>query len=118
VPTTPGSPRTVRQLQASSELFYDVFAEFDPDNLLLRQARREVLDQQLELSRLAESLRALERQEIVMMQPQRLTPMAFPLWAQRISSQTLRAESADQRIERMLDRLEAAADHETQVTDD
>jgi ATP-dependent Lhr-like helicase len=40
---TPGLPhagRTARQLQASSGLFYDVFREYDPGNLLLWQARR------------------------------------------------------------------------------
>ncbi|MBV8781603.1 MAG: ligase-associated DNA damage response DEXH box helicase, partial [Phycisphaerae bacterium] len=34
VPMRPGVQRSTRQLQASSELFYDVFSEFDPDNLL------------------------------------------------------------------------------------
>ena len=43
----------MKQLQASSELIYDVFARYDPDNLLLFQAHREVLERQLEHSRLA-----------------------------------------------------------------
>ena len=44
MPTHPGAQRSMRQLQASSQLFFDVFREFDPENLLLDQARREVLD--------------------------------------------------------------------------
>ena len=50
--------KSVKQVQASSGLLYDVFARYDPDNLLLFQAHREVLERQLEQSRLG---RALER---------------------------------------------------------
>ena len=54
----PGAHKSVKQVQASSELLYDVFARYDPENLLLFQAHREVLERQLEQSRLG---RALER---------------------------------------------------------
>jgi ATP-dependent helicase Lhr and Lhr-like helicase len=108
--SSPGAPRSMRQLQASAELFYDVFADFDPKNLLLEQARREVLEQQLEVSRLKHALETIERQTISIKHPQRLTPMAFTIWAQRISSQTIRVEEAGERIERMIAQLEAAAD--------
>ena len=110
VPTVPGAPRTTRQLQASSELFYDVFVEFDPHNLLLEQAKREVLEQQLEVTRLTEALSHLRDQQIVLKPTERFSPMAFPLWAQRISSQSLRTEAAGERIERMLEQLERSAD--------
>ena len=109
VPNQPGQPRSNRQLQASSELFYEVFSEFDPANLLIEQARREVLEQQLEINRLKAALQQFAGQQLLLKSPPRLTPMAFPLWAQRISSQTVRVENASQRIERMLKRLEAAA---------
>src|SRR5439155_6710817 len=64
IPTRPGAPRSVRQLQASSSLFYDVFKEFDPQNLLLDQARREVLERQLEFARLRKALQRVEREQI------------------------------------------------------
>ncbi len=107
--TSPGAPRSNRQLQASSELFFDVFTDFDPGNLLLEQARREVLERQLEINRLKEALLHLENQSIVITRPARLTPMAFPIWAQRIGSQTIRVEEANERIERMIAKLEKAA---------
>ena len=44
----PGAQKSVKQLQASGGLFFDVFAKYDPDNLLLTQARKEVLERQLE----------------------------------------------------------------------
>ena len=40
----PGQRKSARHLQASSNLFYDVFTEYDSDNLLLKQAHREVLE--------------------------------------------------------------------------
>jgi len=107
--TSPGAPRTTRALQASTELFYDVFREFDPENLLLKQAQREVLEQQLEINRLTNSLKALGQQRMVLIEPQRFTPMAFPIWAQRIGSQTVRVEAAGERIERMVALLEKEA---------
>jgi ATP-dependent Lhr-like helicase len=109
VTARPGAPRSVRQLQASSELFYDVFREFDPENLLLDQARREVLERQLEFTRLRKALSIIEREELSLVEPVRLSPLAFPLWAERIASQTLRHESARQRIERLASQLEKAA---------
>lgn len=108
--SSPGAPRSNRHLQASAELFFDVFMDFDPQNLLLEQARREVLEQQLEFMRLQQALQTLDRQRLILKSPPRLTPMAFPIWAQRISSQTIRIEEAGKRIERMIARLEAAAD--------
>lgn len=52
----PGTRKPLRHLQASSEMFYDVFTQHDPQNLLLAQARREVLEGQLEWKRLHATL--------------------------------------------------------------
>jgi ATP-dependent Lhr-like helicase len=112
VPTRPGAPRSVRQLQASSSLFYDVFREFDPQNLLLDQARREVLERQLEFARLRTALERIQREQIVLIDTARLSPLAFPLWAERIGSQRLRMEGSHDRIERLARQLEDAAKKE------
>jgi ATP-dependent helicase Lhr and Lhr-like helicase len=109
----PGQPRSNRQLQASSELFYDVFCEFDPENLLLQQARREVLEQQLEFSRLKDALEQVTQRQLVIKPTKRFTPLAFPIWAQRIQSQTLRVEAAQERIERMIRTLEKTLSEQT-----
>ena len=42
-PGMPGQGKTAKQLQASANLFFQVFSEYDPGSLLLVQARREVL---------------------------------------------------------------------------
>jgi ATP-dependent Lhr-like helicase len=71
-----------------------------------------VLEPQLEINRLKNALDGLARQNILITKPTRLTPMAFPIWAQRIGSQTVRSEGAHDRIERMVARLEKAAAEE------
>jgi ATP-dependent Lhr-like helicase len=109
VPARPGGSRSTRQLQASSGLFFDVFIEFDPGNLLLDQARREVLERQLEFSRLRGALENIERETIVRLETKQLSPLAFPLWAERIASQQLRFEKSVDRIERLARQLEEAA---------
>ena len=60
-PGFPRSGKTARQLQVSSGLFFDVLQRYDPTNLLLSQAAREVLERQLESTRLGETLRAASR---------------------------------------------------------
>jgi len=103
----PGSPKTTRALQVSSGLLYDVFAKYDPDNLLLAQAQREVLERQLEFSRLQATLAALQKKQLILQPCDRLSPMAFPLWADGISSH-LSTEDFATRLERMLAALEGA----------
>jgi len=109
----PGFPgkhsKPARHLQASSELFFDVFNEFDPANLLLDQAKREVLSDQLEVTRLRGSLERISRSSIVLIPTKRLTPLSFPLFAERLRTQTASSESWRDRIERMVLRLESAA---------
>lgn len=104
----PGQRKLSRHLQASSNLFYEVFCEYDPENLLLKQARREVLEQQLEEQRLRRALSRLEQSRILVRQLTRPTPLAFPLIADRLRDR-LSSESFAQRIERLQASLEQAA---------
>lgn len=105
----PGSGKSTRQIQASSSLIYDVLADYDSDNLLLDQARREILEQQLDVVRMKDTLEEIARKRVVIRQPERLTPLAFPLWADRLQTQIVSSENWKQRVERMLQRLEKAA---------
>jgi ATP-dependent Lhr-like helicase len=104
----PGSPKTARSLQVSSGLLYDVFAKYDPENQLLAQAAREVLERQLEIKKLEETLTGLQSKSLILQPCARLSPMAFPLWADGISSH-LSTEDFASRLERMLAALEDAA---------
>src|SRR5690606_28903214 len=92
-PGFPRSGKTARQLQASAGLFFDVFSRFDPGNLLVSQAHREVLERQLESSRLGRTLERLSAARVVITSPRRTPPLAFPLLVdrtrERVSSESL-----------------------------
>jgi ATP-dependent Lhr-like helicase len=105
----PGRAKTTRQLQASSGLIYDVLVRYDPSNLLVDQATREVLEGQLETVRLRACLERIAAQRLVLLAPPRLTPLAFPLWAESLQSQILSTESWEERVLRMVESLERAA---------
>ena len=107
-PGFPRSGKTARQLQASSGLFFDVLERYDPSNLLLSQARREVLERQLERSRLARTLERLERSRVVITTPKRTPPLAFPLLVDRARDR-VSSETIAERIRRMQLVLERAA---------
>jgi ATP-dependent Lhr-like helicase len=107
-PGLPRSGKTARQLQASSGLFFDVFQRYDPDNLLLTQAHREVLERQLERSRLGATLQRLAAARVVVTDPRRFTPLAFPLLVDRTRNRVSSEKLAD-RIRRMQVALERAA---------
>ncbi|MDB4907801.1 MAG: box helicase protein [Gemmatimonadetes bacterium] len=107
----PGLPRagkTARQLQASSGLFFDVLQRYDPDNLLLAQAHREVLERQLERSRLGRTLERLSGAEVALTTPKRTPPLAFPLLVDR-TRERVSSESWSDRVRRMQLVLEKAA---------
>jgi ATP-dependent Lhr-like helicase len=107
-PGFPGQNKSVRQLQASSGLLYDVFARYDPGNLLLAQARREVLEQQLEQSRLAAALARLAAARVIMVDAPRPTPLAFPIMVER-NREKISSEKLADRVRRMRLPLERAA---------
>ncbi len=79
----PGQPKTNRQVQATSGLIWEVFARWDPANPLLGQAEREVLERQLEYSRLAEALRRMRESPVVVRQTHKPSPFAFPIMVSR-----------------------------------
>ena len=105
----PGASKSTRQLQASSGLFFDVFRQYDPDNLLLHQAREEVLRQELDLPRLEDCLRRIRERELRLVEVPRPTPLAFPLLVERFR-EGLSSEKLADRIARMVEQLERAAD--------
>jgi len=105
----PGQPSSNRQLQAGSGLLYDVFAQYDPENLLLAQAVREVLERHLDAPRLGLALARLRGSRALLLQPARPTPFAFPLMVE-IFREKLTTEALEARVARMVEALELAAD--------
>ncbi len=107
-PGLPRSGKTARQLQVSSGLFFDVLRRYDPENLLLSQAAREVLERQLESTRLGKTLDRIARASVVVTEPKRPTPLAFPLIVDR-NRERVSSESLGDRVRRMQMALERAA---------
>lgn len=100
--------KSMRQVQASSGLIYDVFVQHDPANLLLGQARREVLERQLQHSRLARALERIAAGTISVVDVPRITPLAFPLLVDHLREMVSSEKLAD-RVRKMQLVLEKAA---------
>jgi ATP-dependent Lhr-like helicase len=96
----PGQGRSGSQLQISAALLYDVFQQHEPANLLLAQARQEVLEEQLDRSRLQAALARLRQSELLRQATARPGPLAFPLLAERLNSR-LSNESLLERLARL-----------------
>ena len=101
----PGSSKSTGQLQISASLLFDVFEKHEPSNLLLQQARREVLDDQLELSRLQQALERAALQEFIHINTPRPGPLAFPLLVERLNNR-MSNESVLERVQRMMKEAE------------
>ncbi len=96
----PGSNKTTGQLQISATLLYDVFSKHEPKNKLLEQARHEVLNDQLEISRLKSALERGQKQEWIHAHTARPGPLAFPLLVERLNNR-MSNESVLERVMRM-----------------
>jgi len=101
----PGQPVKDKHLQSSSQLFFDVFHEYDSHNLLLLQAFEEVMDFQLEEVRMRRALERIARQKIIIKEPNRPTPFAFPIIVDR-NREKLTSEKLEDRIKKMLIQFE------------
>ncbi len=97
----PGQQIKDRHLQSSSQLFFDVFHDHDSDNLLLTQAYEEVMEFQLEEARIRTALQRINQQKIVVKEPEKPTPFAFPIMVDRLSRDRLTSESMEDRVNRM-----------------
>ena len=106
----PGAPKSTRQVQASSSLFYEVFRKHDRGNLLLTQAETEALEQELEIGRLRATLARMRERQLVFTRPPRFTPFAFPLMVERLR-EAVTTEKLSDRVQRLLAELEQAAEN-------
>jgi ATP-dependent Lhr-like helicase len=96
----PGQKIKDRHLQSSSQLIYQVFESYEPDNLLLRQSLDEVIHQQLEYTRTREALQRMQQQTTIIQSPEKPTPLAFPIIVDRLREQ-MSSEALINRIEKM-----------------
>lgn len=103
----PGEKKKARHLQSSASLLFNVFTEYDADNLLLRQAYNELMIQQMEEVRLREALQRIQESKIVITFPTQLTPLSFPIIVDGLNRNNLSSETFENRVKKMQQQLNA-----------
>ncbi len=101
----PGKSMKTKHIQASSSLLFEVIREHEPNNLLIRQAYQESLDQQLEEHRMRKALQRIAQQQIIIKYPERPTPFAFPILVDRFREQ-LTSEKIEDRIQKLIKQID------------
>jgi len=96
----PGKQKKARHLQSSSQLFFDVFNDYEPNNLLFLQSFDEVQLFQLEEDRMRAALNRIERQQLVIRKLNRPTPFAFPIMVDSLRER-LTSERLEDRVKKM-----------------
>ena len=102
----PGEKKKARHLQSSASLLFKVFDEFDPDNILLKQAYQEVLMQQMDEVRLRLALQRITAGKIVTTFPKQLTPLSFPIIVDGLNRNHYSSETLEDRVRKMQSQLE------------
>jgi ATP-dependent helicase Lhr and Lhr-like helicase len=97
----PGRKIKEKHLQSSSQLFFNVFHEYESHNLLLLQSFEEVMDFQLEEARLRQALDHIAQQKIIITTPAKPTPFAFPIMVDR-TREKMTSEKLEDRIKKMM----------------
>lgn len=102
----PGKPTSFKHIQANSGLLFQVFEDYDPENLLLKQARAEALNQQMEQEMFVEAVRKINGQSIQVRYPSQFTPFSFPILVDRLSRTSLSSESVEDKIAKILTQMD------------
>lgn len=103
----PGKAVKTRHVQASSQLFFSVFTDYEKDNLLLQQAFDEVMTFQMEQVRMTDALNRMMQQTIVIRDMERFSPFSFPILTERFREKFTN-EKLEDRIKRMLAQMDAS----------
>jgi ATP-dependent Lhr-like helicase len=90
----------MKHLQSNSQLLFEVFRDYEPDNLLFLQAFRETFEHQLEEGRLRLALERIAAQQIIWKTCKNPTPFSFPIITDRLREKMSSEKLAD-RIKRM-----------------
>ena len=102
----PGEKKKARHLQSSASLLFKVFDEYDPNNLLLKQAYNEVLVQQMDEIRLRQALSRISNSKIILTFPEQITPLSFPIIVDGLNRNNYSSEKLEDRIKKMQVQLE------------
>lgn len=101
----PGRNMKTKHLQANSGLFFSVFEENEPSNLLYRQAYDEVFDFQLEIQRMQLAFQRISTHKIKFKALEKLSPFSFPIF-----SESFRTRYSNEDWQSRLDKIKKALD--------
>ena len=96
----PGKIKKERHLQSSSQLIFDVFQEYEPNNLLYLQTYDEVMTFQLEEARMRRTLKRIQESTFILSKPSKATPFAFPIVVDRLRAKSS-TETLEDRVRKM-----------------
>lgn len=103
-----GERRTMKNLQMSSSLLFEVFSAYEPEQPLYHQSFEEVKFFQFQESRLLKVLTDLQEIPFEYYKTPRASPLAFPLIIERIGS-LVSSETLQERLQRMKDKWTKAS---------
>lgn len=100
----PGRMKRGKHLQSSSSMLFEIFREYEADNLLYLQAYEEAALIQYEEHRMRAVLDSIKSRRIVVKRPEKVTPFGFPIMMDRLRER-LTTESLQDRVKRMMDEV-------------
>lgn len=104
----PGERRTMKNLQMSSSLLFEVFQKYEPEQPLYNQSFKEVRFFQFQESRLVSVLHKLNDMPFEYYKTSRPSPLAFPLVIESIAS-LVSSETLQERLMRMKEKWTKAS---------
>ena len=100
IQTYPGQQKNNKSLQSSAGLAFNVLEEYNPENLLYKQAFTEVFNQQIDEARLYEAFERIEKSKIILKFANAFTPLSFPIKVDSLR-QSMSNEDLGDRIRRL-----------------
>lgn len=102
----PGKALKAKHLQSGSQLIFEVFRDYEPENPLFLQAYKETFEYSLEEGRLYKALTRIANQENVIRKCSFPTPFSFPIITDRLREK-LSSETLEDRIKKMIAEMNA-----------
>jgi ATP-dependent helicase Lhr and Lhr-like helicase len=106
-----GEQKSLRKVQWSAEVIFNVLQQYEPDHILLREARRDAVHTYIDLESAARFLDTMRNKPIRLRSVNRVPPLSFALFATKIK-EALMVEDPREMTERLFhlwwSKLEAA----------
>jgi ATP-dependent helicase Lhr and Lhr-like helicase len=109
-----GAQKSVRKLQWSSEVIFNVLREYEPDHVLLREAHRDTVHTFLDVDGALAFVREMEQKPIRLQAVDRVPPLSFAMFATKIK-EALLVEDPRETMERLYHLWWSRIENETSV---